>query len=155
MWFAVAVLIKDVYGPGNVVGQEGCGRGGHLPHWAPQNTGLSRQFLTKTKQNKNPTSLGALHVTGQGTEPEVKEFHFPRVTRYVCTHGRAYVCARIWRAKSALCAWLRGSLTDSANNPIIGTISISTFLPGESQGLRSLLGCRLWGHTESDTTEAT
>ena len=29
------------------------------------------------------------------------------------------------------------------------------FLPGESQGLRSLVGCRLWGHTESDTTEAT
>ena len=29
------------------------------------------------------------------------------------------------------------------------------FLPGESQGRGSLLGCRLWGHTESDTTEAT
>ena len=29
------------------------------------------------------------------------------------------------------------------------------FLPGESQGWRSLLGCRLWGHTESDATEAT
>ena len=28
-------------------------------------------------------------------------------------------------------------------------------LPGESQGWRSLVGCRLWGHTESDTTEAT
>ena len=28
------------------------------------------------------------------------------------------------------------------------------FLPGESQGQRSLVGCRLWGHTESDTTEA-
>ena len=26
------------------------------------------------------------------------------------------------------------------------------FLPGESQGLRSLVGCRLWGRTESDTT---
>ena len=26
------------------------------------------------------------------------------------------------------------------------------FLPGESQGWRSLLGCRLWGRTESDTT---
>jgi len=25
------------------------------------------------------------------------------------------------------------------------------FLPGESQGCGSLLGCRLWGHTESDT----
>ena len=29
------------------------------------------------------------------------------------------------------------------------------FLPGESQGRGSLVGCRLWGHTESDTTDAT
>ena len=29
------------------------------------------------------------------------------------------------------------------------------FLPGESQGRESLVGCRLGGHTESDTTEAT
>ena len=29
------------------------------------------------------------------------------------------------------------------------------FLPGESKGQRSLVGCRLLGHTESDTTEAT
>ena len=28
-------------------------------------------------------------------------------------------------------------------------------LPGESQGQGSLLGCRLWGRTELDTTEAT
>ena len=31
----------------------------------------------------------------------------------------------------------------------------SVFLPGESQGWGSLVGCCLWGHTESDTTEAT
>ena len=29
------------------------------------------------------------------------------------------------------------------------------FLPGESQGQRSLVGCHLWGRRESDTTEAT
>ena len=29
------------------------------------------------------------------------------------------------------------------------------FLPGESQGRGSLVGCCLWGHTESDTTEVT
>ena len=29
------------------------------------------------------------------------------------------------------------------------------FLPGESQGRWSLVGCRLWGCTESDMTEAT
>ena len=29
------------------------------------------------------------------------------------------------------------------------------FLPGESQGRGSLEGCRLWGRTDSDTTEVT
>ena len=28
-------------------------------------------------------------------------------------------------------------------------------LPGESQGWRSLVGCHLWGRTESDKTEVT
>ena len=31
----------------------------------------------------------------------------------------------------------------------------SSVLPGESQGRRSLVGCHLWGRTESDTTEVT
>ena len=29
------------------------------------------------------------------------------------------------------------------------------FLPGESHGQRSLMGCNPWGHTESDVIEAT
>ena len=29
------------------------------------------------------------------------------------------------------------------------------FLPGDSQGRGSLVGCGLWDHTESDMTEAT
>ena len=29
------------------------------------------------------------------------------------------------------------------------------FLPGGPQGRGSLVGCRLWGRTESDTTDAT
>ena len=29
------------------------------------------------------------------------------------------------------------------------------FLPGESQGQKSLVGCHLWGRTESDMIEAT
>ena len=32
---------------------------------------------------------------------------------------------------------------------------IPVFLPGESQGWGSLVGCRLWGRAESDTTEVT
>ena len=35
------------------------------------------------------------------------------------------------------------------------TVTHSMFLPGESQGQESLMGCCLWGSTESDTTEAT
>ena len=31
----------------------------------------------------------------------------------------------------------------------------AVFLPGECQGRQSLVGCHLWGRTESDTTEAT
>ena len=31
----------------------------------------------------------------------------------------------------------------------------SVFLPGESQGWGSLVGCCLWGHTKLDTTEVT
>ena len=31
--------------------------------------------------------------------------------------------------------------------------STPVFFPGESQGWGSLVGCRLWGHTESDMTE--
>ena len=31
----------------------------------------------------------------------------------------------------------------------------TVFLPGESQGRGRLVGCHLWGHTESDMTEAT
>ena len=29
------------------------------------------------------------------------------------------------------------------------------FFRGESQGQKSLVGCRLWGHTDSDMTEVT
>ena len=35
------------------------------------------------------------------------------------------------------------------------TAPTPVFLPGESQGWGSLVGCRLWGRTESDTTEVT
>ena len=37
----------------------------------------------------------------------------------------------------------------------ISVFFTSVFLPGESQGRGSLVGCRLWGHTEWDMTEVT
>ena len=41
------------------------------------------------------------------------------------------------------------SITVAGESPTPG------FLPGESQGRGSLVGRRLWGRTESDTTEVT
>ena len=35
------------------------------------------------------------------------------------------------------------------------TATHSSILAGESQGQRSLVGCRLWGRPESDTPEVT
>ena len=49
-------------------------------------------------------------------------------------------------------------------SPVLFSISVDwrrkwqptpVFLLGESQGQRSLLGCCLWGRTESDTTDVT
>ena len=34
-------------------------------------------------------------------------------------------------------------------------VTTPVLLPGESQGRGSLVGCRLWGGTESDTTDVT
>ena len=35
-----------------------------------------------------------------------------------------------------------------------GLLSMGLHMPGQSQGWGSLVGCHLWGRTESDTTEA-
>ena len=43
-------------------------------------------------------------------------------------------------------------MTEQVNNKNMLT---PMFLPGESQGWRSLVGCRLWDLAELDTTEAT
>ena len=40
-------------------------------------------------------------------------------------------------------------------HPLSLQYSTPVFLPGESQGQRSLVGCSLWGRTESDMTNAT
>ena len=49
---------------------------------------------------------------------------------------------RRWRQEEAL-----GPLEEMATH--------SSVLAWKSQGQGSLMGCRLWGRTESDTTEAT
>ena len=55
-----------------------------------------------------------------------------------------------------------GDIRDSGSIPGSGRFPLRraqqptpVFLPRESLGQRSLVGCRLWARTESDTTEAT
>ena len=46
-------------------------------------------------------------------------------------------------------------VSPSYSSAILGPPPTPVSLPGESQGRGSLVGCHLWGRTESDTTEAT
>ena len=53
---------------------------------------------------------------------------------------------------------LEGEMTSKLNRNINAFYTLKfylAFLSGESQGRGGLMGCRLWGRTESDTTEAT
>ena len=52
-------------------------------------------------------------------------------------------------ARRGECWWVKSVKGIKSNLPT------PVFLPGESQGRGSLVGCRLWGRTESDTTEVT
>ena len=61
--------------------------------------------------------------------------NFPKIFLYIW-----YVFCLIF-----LCVWFFVSERKWHPTPV--------FLPGESQGQGSLVGCRLWGCTESDTTE--
>ena len=59
--------------------------------------------------------------------------------------------------KSKMAVW--GGLTNSCEKREVKSKGVwhptPVLLPGESQGRGSLVGCRLWGHTESDSTEVT
>ena len=59
------------------------------------------------------------------------------------------VCLCLFTFLTAYAIILRVSLDPAGIQPT------PVFLPGESQGRGSLVGCCLWGRTESDTTEAT
>ena len=67
------------------------------------------------------------------------------------------VCAASWTCPSAANRERPGdtSLVFSACYRRRQWHPTPVFLPGESQGRRSLVGCRPWGRTESDTTEVT
>ena len=81
------------------------------------------------------------------------------------------VCQQIWKTQQWPQDWKRsvfipipkkGNAKECSNYHTIALMHwrkkwqpTPVFLPGESPGQRSLVGCHLWGRTESDKTEAT
>ena len=61
---------------------------------------------------------------------------------WAAVHGVAKSWTRLSDSLSLLC------IGEGNGSPLM-------FLPGESQGRGSLVGCRLWGRTELDKTEVT
>ena len=58
-----------------------------------------------------------------------------------------------WRDScTSTAALARGRSNLNAHQWITGFLNVVVFLPGESHGRQSLIGCRLWGRTESDMT---
>ena len=68
-----------------------------------------------------------------------------------------FVIAFLPKSKYLLISWLQSPSAVILEPKKIKSTWQPTpvFLPGESQGRGSLVGCHLWGHTESDTTEVT
>ena len=93
---------------------------------------LWQAWLTTTRQNELPQLL--IHFNTLLTLPlGEKSYNF----KIICFHVKIYnppLPISSWRRK-----WQ----------------PTTVFLPGESHGQRSLVGCSPWGRTESDTTEAT
>ena len=62
---------------------------------------------------------------------------------------------RVKRLPAIWETWVQSLGREDPLEKEMATHSSVVFLPGESQGRGSLVGCRLWGRTESDMTEAT
>ena len=107
-------------------------------------------------------SMGSLKV-GQDSEFTFT-FHFHALEKEMATHFSVLA----WRIQGTEELWWAAvyEITQSWTRlKRLSSISSSSrrrkwqptpvFFPAESQGRQSLVGCHLWGCTESDTTEAT
>ena len=76
-------------------------------------------------------------------------FHVNRIIQYVVISGTSLAAQwlRLHTYNAGGMDLIPGQRTKWQPTPV--------FFPGESQGRGSLVGHHLWGHTESDTTEAT
>ena len=88
-------------------------------------------------------------IDGSPSGSSVPEILQARTLEWVpmCIHVHIYKCGKVVCIHISMCE-IRLLLS-------LLWQPTPVFLPGESQGWGSLMGCHLWGRTESDTTEAT
>ena len=100
-------------------------------------------------------------MTPKETDPDL----LVSVQESLHRHGSAVACCRVGgnKSSSACMRLFEGGpiifITSTmfylrSNNRTKKWQPTPVFLPGESQGWGSLVGCCLWGRTESDTSEA-
>ena len=155
------------------------------PCHSESNKGQQARAQERVTVRRIPSSLeGGLRgsfLTPALREKRVKGWSHPRptwvITRLNCRYP-IYMTEKAMAPHSSTLAWkilwteepgrLQSMESLRVGNDWATSLSLFTFLhwrrkwqptpvflPGESQGRGSLVGCHLWGRTESDTTEAT
>ena len=94
----------------------------------------------------------------QGTLKSLLQYHSSKASILQCSAFLILQLSHLYMTIGKAIALTRWTFIGKVMSLLFNMLSrliTPVFLPGESQGRRSLVGCCLWGHTESDTTEAT
>ena len=148
-----------------------------LPSLFEETRAISNQIICPTKTlQKLPTAFNKTAISYHGLQSPVQSVSCLRLPlKYILL---VYRTEKAMAPHSSTLAWKipwtkeTGRLQSMGSRRVrhdwVTSLSLFTFLhwrrkcqptpvflPGESQGRGSLVGCNLWGRTESDTTEAT
>ena len=94
----------------------------------------------------------------QGTLKSLLQYHSSKASILQCSAFLILQLSHLYMTIGKAIALTRWTFIGKVMSLLFNMLSrliTPVFLPGESQGRRSLVGCCLRGHTESDTTEAT
>ena len=123
----------------------------------------------------NTQDWSALGWTGQGTLKSLLQHHSSKASILLCS---ALFMEKAMATHSSTLAWKLPQTEEPGGLQSMGSLRVRhdwatslsllifmhwrgkwqhtpVFLPGESQGRRSPVGCHLWGRTESDMTDVT
>ena len=149
-------------------------------HWICDTIQPSHPLLPTSPALNLSQHLGFFSAWGRQDNKERNQF----VIRWVVSHTENIKSSYVHRAEKAMAphsstlAWKIPWMVELSRLQSMGSLRVRhdgatslslftfmhwrskwqptpVFLPGESQGRGHLVGCHLWGRTESDTTEAT